>query len=176
MYAMGKIHKDEMIQAIMTRNAILTLEKEYEKKGEESSLIKAFPFFKEIYPPVKEYILDQELKRGESATSFTILASAIDYLYGAERFSQILAALGKTDLKKGFVSDYTRRAPTRQEQLSRLLKCCMPLASDTQAVFDASMKQIKVSDKQLLEAAIYNPAWEKFIHNYLNYPGMGSAI
>jgi hypothetical protein len=134
-----------------------------------------FPFLKEMFIKVREHFLDIELKRGDSTTSVTLFVQELQSITGIHRFTDILAGLGKTTLHKGYL--YTHGAALgKQELFSALLKRCQPLPGDTQELFNESIQQIKATDTQLLEAAVYAPQWQQFVSKYLDWKGLDAAI
>ncbi|TWV91993.1 hypothetical protein FEF09_28450 [Chitinophaga pinensis] len=66
--------------------------------------------------------------------------------------------MGKTTLYKGYI--YSSDSENKQQLFSTLLKRCFPLDTDTDEMFAAAMKRIKVTETRLLEAAVYAPQWQ----------------
>jgi len=90
---------------------------------------------------------------------------------GAEVFAEILSALGKETLARGYIwsADYTKR-----EVLSSLLKTSVPSAADNAQTLRAALRG-RVPEKRLLEAVMYAPAWIAVAEDYLNWPGLKCA-
>ncbi|HQU86895.1 MAG TPA: DUF4132 domain-containing protein, partial [Pyrinomonadaceae bacterium] len=145
-------------------------------REDEIDYFQKFPFLKPLFEEMREYILDIELKRGDTATSVTSLAANLQTIYGAKRFVELLKGLGKTPLNRGYYYYYGNDDVNKQRSFSRLLKNCFPLETDTQKDFDALVKQAKLTEKQLIESAVYAPQWQKFVSAFLNWKGLDSAI
>jgi hypothetical protein len=174
-FELGVIGEDEMLRGLMTGEnmRILSVKKIREK---EFDYFQKFPFLKPLFEKVREHILDIELKRGDTATSVTNLAANLQTVYGARRFVGILKGLGKTPLNRGYYYYYGNDEVNKQRSFSRLLKNCFPLETDTQKDFDALAKDAKLTEKQLIEAAVYAPRWQRFVSAFLNWKGLNSAI
>ncbi|UZM99177.1 DUF5724 domain-containing protein [Lysinibacillus sp. MHQ-1] len=67
-------------------------------------------------------ILAIELKRGDTPTAVTKLASSISYFEGIDYFLQILQALDGEKLSRGYIW----QAETKKDVFSRLLTSCYP--------------------------------------------------
>lgn len=171
----GIINEDEMNFGIMNPEALMQLSAP-KNRHNHVSFYDQYDFLRPMYEKVVNYILDIELKRGDSDTPLTSLASRIQVIYGLQRFSEILAGLGKTSLYRGYYFYYGAEGKNKQELFSMLLKHCFPLPGDTQQNFDAEMNRIKAKEGRLIEAAVYAPQWQKFISAYLGKPALDSAI
>ena len=169
------IGEDEFLRGLMTDEnlRILSVKKFKEK---DFDYFRKFPFLRAMFENVREHILDIELKRGDTATSVTSFAANLQTIYGAKRFVEILKGLGKTPLNRGYYYYYGNDEVNRQRSFSRLLKNCFPLESDTQKEFDALIKEAKITEKQLIESAVYAPQWQKFISAFLDWKGLDSAV
>lgn len=170
----GVINEHDMLRGLLHRQSIQALS-QTTKHAHDIDFFGRFPFLRGMFSSVSDYILDIELKRGDTPTSVSRLTSGLSVLYGVERFTQILAGMGKTTLRKGYYYNGST-GQDKQESFSHLLKACHPLAGDSQEQFDASMKLIKVTDQRLIEAAVYAPQWQRFVSSYLGWKGLDNAI
>lgn len=171
----GIIGEDELLRGLMTDSNIETLSAK-KFKERDFDYFSRFSFLKSLFEKMREHILDIELKRGDTATSVTSLAANLQTIYGAKRFVELLKGLGKTPLNRGYYYYYAREEVNKQRSFSRLLKICFPHESDTQKEFNALVKSEKISEKQLIEAAVYAPQWQKHVSAFLNWKGLDSAI
>jgi Family of unknown function (DUF5724)/Domain of unknown function (DUF4132) len=174
-FELGIISEDELMRGLMTADNIRTLSAKIVRE-KEFDYFKRFSFLKLLFEKIREHILDIELKRGDSPTSVTKLTASLQTIYGAKRFAEILSGLGKTPLNRGYYYYYGNEEINKQRSFSRLLKVCSPLETDTQGEFDALVKQSKISETKLIEAAVYAPQWQKFVSRYLNWKGLDSAV
>lgn len=171
----GIIGKDEFLRGLMRGEnmRILSVKKFREK---EFDYFARFSFLKPLFENAREHILDIELKRGDTATSVTNLAANLQTIYGAKHFVELLKGLGKTPLNRGYYYYYGNDDVNKQRSFSRLLKNCFPLETDTQKDFDALVKDAKLTEKQLIEASVYAPQWQKFVSAFLKWKGLDSAV
>lgn len=173
-YQAGLISEGEMYRGLISKDNIRTLST-VKRHKDAFDYFKHFPFLQAMFVRLREHFLDIELKRGDSATAVTGFVQQLKVIYGVRRFAEILTALGKTTLHRGYIYSGSGTY-SKQQQLSTLLKNCYPLPEDTQAAFNAAMKQIKAGETQLIEAAVYAPQWQQYVSQYLNWKGLDSAI
>ena len=178
MYEQGKISKDELYDGLLEPdriNVVTSKTKHYRHAGSED-LLANFTFLQEIVDEVREKFLDVEIKRGDSSTPVTHFVQSFDKIYGVNRFVELLEKLGKTKLYKGYIYSWSYTDVTKQRLFSYLIKRCMPLSSDTQEEFNKLIKDAKIPDDKLVEAAVYAPQWQKFVSSYLGWKGLDAAI
>lgn len=172
------ITEGELYEGILDsdRLSVLTAEKKHYQHFESENLVKNFPFITPMIDNIRNTFLDIEVKRGDSNTSVTHLVKSFEKIYGTLRFVQLLTALGKTSLYKGYIYSWGYTELNKQKLFSFLLKRCYPLASDTQENFNNLITKEKITEERLIQAAIYAPQWQKFISNYLDWKGLDSGI
>ncbi len=127
----------------------------------------------ELYRELIPIVLNVELKRGEQPTPFSEYIHQIKVIYGIDYMIQILTALGKDPLQRGY-SYYTTNSE-RRAVLSHLLKICMPGPGETAADLKASLKGTDITKKRLVELAMYAQQWIPMIEEYLKIPGFAST-
>lgn len=172
-YELNLITKEELYHRVLKTDAIRTLTQK-NRSAKDFDYLKRFPFLEVILNDCRDRILEIELARGDSSTVVTPLAQSLSAIYGIRNFIQIFKALGKENLNRGYVwnqSDYSKK-----QILSELLKGCSPLKTETQADFNALVKEAKLSEKRLIEAAMYAQQWIPFVSAYLNWEGLDAAI
>ncbi len=147
--------------------------KETQKKKD---IKKEFLFLNKYLDESRNRILEVELIRGDRSTSMTKLAQNINRLFGIHNFVRILKALGKDTLQRGYIYVYGDREYNRKEILSTLLKRCYPSDTCSQMDFNHQIKEAKITDLRLCEAATYSPQWLPFVSNYLGWKEMESAV
>lgn len=173
-YQAGVITESEMYRGLISRENLRQLSQPKPHK-DAFHYFKHFPFLEAMFIRVREHFLDIELKRGDTATAVTKFLPQLKEVYGISRLVEILTGLGKTTLYRGYIYTWSDDF-TRQQQFSTLLKKCYPLPEDTQERFDAAIQSLKISEAQLIEAAVYAPQWQKFVSQYLNWKGLDAAI
>jgi hypothetical protein len=173
-YEYELIDKNTLYWRVLHLDAIDQLtKKETDKK---KNLKQEFPFLQKVIDDCRNRILDVELIRGDRSTSMTRLAQNINRLFGIKNFARILKALGKDTLNRGYIYRYGDTEYNKKEILSALLKRCFPTDECNQESFDRQVKEAKISDLRLCEAATYSPQWLPFVSNYLNWNEMESAV
>lgn len=118
-------------------------------------------------------VVEAELRRGDTPTAYSLMVSGIQLVTGAETFVRILSALGKDSLDRSVY--YWRSSDTRRGTLSHLLAHCVPGETDSARTLGALLEGTDISEKRLIEAALYSPEWIDIIGQYLNLPGFKSA-
>ncbi|RUS43326.1 DUF4132 domain-containing protein [Cohnella sp. AR92] len=129
------------------------------------------PTIRRFKEKVLKVILELELNRGDLPTDVSELAMGIDYFEGLDTFSAILTALDK----EAFVRGYIYSGHTKKEALSHLLRVCHPAEGDNVQRLKDALKGKKISEKRLLEAAMYAPQWLELVSEYLGWKGLRSA-
>lgn len=129
-----------------------------------------------VYKKIIDTILNVELKRGDSETIFSKTAMAINKIYGMDRLTAILKALGTSTLdRKGGYYYYYGSGTGKKEILSHLLAVCEPIASDTGEQLRTAAKENKIGEERLIEVAMYAPQWIDIIEECLGYSGLKSG-
>lgn len=125
-----------------------------------------------VYEKLINMILDSELRRGDSPAEFTPQIRRISRIFGADRFVQILSALGRDTLERsdGYGNDMPKR-----RSLSHLLSVCVPREGDNAETLRALIKGTDITDKRLVEAALYSESWIPVVGEYLGWEGFESA-
>ncbi|WP_052131666.1 DUF4132 domain-containing protein [Planococcus sp. CAU13] len=134
--------------------------------------------FKALTPIKEELVvrlLEIELRRGELPTPISKLVVEIDHFNGIEYFVSILKAMDNETFARGyfysFFSEYAKK-----DVLSHLLRNCHPHQHDSAERLAHLLKDFPVTDKRLLEAAMYAPQWTDIISGYLRWDGLKKAI
>ncbi|KUJ60694.1 hypothetical protein AR687_16830 [Flavobacteriaceae bacterium CRH] len=177
-YEQKLITQGELYEGILDseRIAILTGKTKHYRHFGSEELLNNFPFLEPMIDEIRETFLDIELKRGDSNTSVTHLVQGFQKIYGASRLTEILAALGKASLYKGYIYSWSYTELNKQKLFSFLLKRCFPLDTDTQEAFNELVVKEKISEERLIQAAIYAPQWQKYISKYLDWKGLDEGI
>ena len=128
-------------------------------------------FVYKLTEPLVRRIIDTEIKRGDTETPLSKHVENIYRIRGAKDFIAILSAMGKDKLVRGWFL----HGKSRQENLSILISVCVPDKNDTAEELRALAKQYSISDKRLIEAALYSPEWIELAGGALNLPGFRSA-
>lgn len=118
-------------------------------------------------------VLDSELSRGDTPAEYSAHIMGILSITGAETFVRILRALGKDPLDRSVY--YWSSSQSKRGNLSYLLARCFPAPGDDARKLADLLKDTDISEKRLVEAALYSPAWIDIIGQYLNLPGFQSA-
>ena len=118
-------------------------------------------------------VVEAELLRGDTPTEYSSYVTGIHMLSGAETFVRILSALGKDSLDRSVY--YFGHSQSKRGNLSYLLARCAPAADDDAEKLTKLLKGTDITEKRLIEAALYSPAWIERIGEYLDIPGFKSA-
>ncbi len=126
-----------------------------------------------LYREMIPVILKVELKRGEQPTPFSKDIRRIRVVYGIDYMIQILTALGKDPLQRGY--SYYSSGEDRRHVLSHLLKVSMPKPEETAQDLKQALKGTDITQKRLVELAMYAQQWLPMIEEYLEMPGFAST-
>ena len=122
---------------------------------------------------VINYVVDNELKRGDSKTKYSKLINSINRIEGVDYLIRILQALGNEKLLR---SDYWYGDNTsKKEVLSYLLKVCFPSEKDDLKTFKEKIKKTNISEERLVEVAMYSSQWIELIDKFLKWKGFTSG-
>lgn len=142
----------------------------FDTVGEE---VPAMKFAHALYREIVPQVLKVELKRGEQPTPFSAHIHRIAVIYGIRYMIQILTALGKDTLQRGY--SYYSGNEERKNVLSHLLKVCMPEPEETAEDLRAALEGTDITKKRLVELAMYADQWIPMLEEYLGLPGFASG-
>jgi len=171
-YELCLIDKDELYRELLSRKS--SREHFRNLTGQKSDLYDKYPSIIPIKERVIETILDIELNRGELPTDVTTLAGNIRSYEGIEYFVKILVGMDKESFVRGYIYSFYGEA-TKKETFSHLLKACYPMDGEDEKLLEQLLKGKKLSEKRLLEAAMYAPQWLEIVSKYLKWDGLRSA-
>uniref|UniRef100_UPI00406D1463 DUF5724 domain-containing protein n=1 Tax=Paenibacillus sp. FSL R7-0345 TaxID=2954535 RepID=UPI00406D1463 len=119
-------------------------------------------------------LMEIELARGDLPTEVTPLVMGLQRIEGMEYFIRILDGLDKETFVRGYIYGYGRSI-TKKETFSHLLKNCHPREGEDTAMLGKMLKEGDISEKRLLEAAMYAPQWLELVAEHLGWEGLRSA-
>jgi hypothetical protein len=168
----GLIDEEEMYRELLSReNSRQHYRELTDPKGD---FLNKYPFLVPIKERVVETILEIELNRGELPTEVTGLALQISKFEGMEHFVKILLGTDKDSYIRGYIYSYGNQA-SKKETFSHLLRACYPSKGENEVLLGQLLNGKKVSEKRLLEAAMYAPQWLDIVAKYLQWDGLRSA-
>lgn len=129
-----------------------------------------YRYSSEMLSSLTELVLNTELKRGDSETVFSKAVPNIRRIYGIDRLTEILKALGDETLKSTGSGKVTKK-----EALGHLLWVCCPTEDDTAEKLSQQAKQAHISDERLIEVAMFAPQWIDIIGEHLGVDGFRSG-
>lgn len=147
------------------------LGKEAERNEEQLQLVALCRRTADKLVPV---VVDAELIRGDTPAEYSDYVTGIHILYGMETFVRILSALGKDTLDRN-VYYYWGRSHSKRGNLSCLLARCVPQTGDDAQKLGKLLAGTDITEKRLIEAALYSPAWIDVVGEYLKLSGFKSA-
>ncbi|MEH7074942.1 DUF4132 domain-containing protein [Neobacillus drentensis] len=140
----------------------------------KGQVIKKYPFMKPLKDKVVQRIVEIELKRGDLQTDVTPLVMGIEKHEGIDNFLQILLGLDKESFVRGYIYGYGSEL-SKKDVFSHLLKASYPNEGENEEQLTHSLKGKQLSEKRLIEAAMYAPQWLDLVSKYLNWNGLKSA-
>lgn len=147
----------------------------YLKEGETVSENYIMQVAQEFYWNTLEMILKVELKRSETDTPFSYMIRRICKVRGISYLIEILTALGKDTLNRAVYYNY-HISSNKNDCLSCLLSVSEPLPGENGETLKTLLSGKNISEKRLVEVAVYNPKWINCIEEYLGWSGLKSGI
>jgi hypothetical protein len=147
----------------------------YLKEGEKFEESEVFKTAIDIYWKIVDMILNVELKRSEVETKFSYAVSSISKIRGVKNLVDILVALGKDILDRSTYYSY-RSGSSRRSNLSHLLYVSEPLPGENGETLKKELKGKKITEKRLVEVAMFSSKWIDCIEEYLGWSGLKSGI
>lgn len=121
---------------------------------------------------VRQRIIELELQRGDLATPASRAAKHLRYSGGAETLIQLLQAFGN----ELFVRAYAYDGESKKAVYSHLIRTTFPGQEETPDHFAGLVKKANISEKRLLETAMYAPQWAAHIEHTINWPGLAQGV
>ena len=157
----------------------LTNTRVYQHYGNADYYVQAKTDYPHIVPFLEaaiDRIVEVEVKRGELETPLTAIAGSImKYHGGIKHFVRLLVALGETNFSRGY-SYWSGGRYTKQQTLSGLLKACHPRDDDTAESLRIALKEAKIAEKRIIQAAIYAPHWAGMLEEAMGITGLRSGV
>ena len=122
---------------------------------------------------IVDYVVQNELKRGDSPTIYSKSLHKIYRIEGIYYLVQILQALGKETLDR--TSYYWGGDDSKKAVLSHLLKVCYPTEKDNSKELAKKLKGTDITEQRLVEVAMYASQWLEIIETYLGWKGLVSG-
>ena len=122
---------------------------------------------------IVDYVVQNELKRGDSPTIYSESLHKIYRIEGIDYLVQILQALGKETLDR--TSYYWGGDDSKKGVLSHLLKVCYPTEKDNSKELAKKLKGTDITEQRLVEVAMYASQWLEIIETYLGWKGLTSG-
>ncbi|WP_338986550.1 DUF4132 domain-containing protein [Fusobacterium polymorphum] len=122
---------------------------------------------------IVDYVVQNELKRGDSPTIYSKSLHKIYRIEGIDYLVQILQALGKETLDR--TSYYWGGDDSKKAVLSHLLKVCYPTEKDNSKELAKKLKGTDITEQRLIEVAMFASQWIEIIEGYLGWKGLASG-
>jgi HEAT repeat protein len=132
--------------------------------------IKQCPILQELVDSCRERIISIEIQRGDLPTAATEPARILRSVPGMVNLFRLLNALGKTDFMR------FPAGQSRQAVLSHLIQVTYPTALDTQEGFIDLARAASISQRRLVELAVFAPQWSQFVEATLEWPKLREAV
>ncbi|MGE0307192.1 MAG: DUF5724 domain-containing protein, partial [Acidimicrobiia bacterium] len=131
----------------------------------------ASPRVAAVAAETRDRIVEMERKRGDLPTPASRAAKSISSISGGELAIDLLGRLGKGSIARGYASGVGRA-----EVYSHLIRVSFPSDADTGSTVRAAALAAKVSDKRLVEFAVFAPQWARVVGDALRWDGFDDAV
>jgi hypothetical protein len=129
------------------------------------------PALLDLVDRIRERVLAVESARGDLPSAAARPALSLRSIRGARHALTLLKGLGRATLMRGYSYDSLGKASV----FSRLIRASFPTDDETPERFAALAAERKLSEKRLLELAMYAPQWAPFVERTLGWPGLEEA-
>lgn len=137
---------------------------------------KVFQTALKVYKEITEMILKVELNRSEVPTKFSYVICKMPRVEGIAHLLDILKALGDDKLNRSVYYSYYGNVTDKRTCLCHLLHVCVPLPKEDGKTLKKMLKGRNISDKRLVETAMYNPEWIDIVEECLGWQGFKSGV
>lgn len=120
---------------------------------------------------VRDRVIQIERRRGDLPTSASRLALQLGSVSGAELTMELLGRMGRATLVRTSYGGHGREAV-----LSHLLRASYPAEHDTTDTLRLAAEAAGVSERRLVELAVFAPQWAALIERALAWPGLEDAV
>ncbi|MDZ5473935.1 DUF4132 domain-containing protein [Bacillus sp. 31A1R] len=172
-YELGIVSYNELMREMLTREE--SSAHIYHLTERNNEILAKHPVIHSLKDHMIDRIVNIELNRGELPTEVTKLAINIRYFEGMEYFVELLSRLENETFVRGYIYSYDEKT-TRKEAFSHLIQTCYPHGNDNSKKLEVLLREKQVSEKRLLEAAIYAPQWIDIVAEYLKWDGLKSTV
>ncbi|AEI46364.1 DUF4132 domain-containing protein [Paenibacillus mucilaginosus] len=171
-YELGLVSEEEIYQECMIRKS--SGRRIGDLTDSKLDIVQSYPSLAPLKERMIRRILDIELNRGDLATEVTRLALSIRYMEGMDDFVALLSRLDRESFIRGYIYGGGEKT-TRKESLSYLLRICHPKEGEGEQHLRDKLQGRGITEKRLLEAAMYAPQWLDIIAKHLKWEGLRSA-
>ncbi len=130
------------------------------------------PRLEALIERLRARVLEIELARGDAATPATPLANVMDPSGGVDAAVGAMAAFGDFSLVRGFIYNDKSKAAT----LSLIIRHSRPGPTDTPQAFADAARAAGLSERRLVELALYQPRWAAHVEHALGWAGLEEAV
>ncbi|MDE7158058.1 MAG: DUF4132 domain-containing protein, partial [Clostridiales bacterium] len=130
--------------------------------------------FRELYKQVIDLCVNAELERGTLKTPYTSMVRRLAEIYGADIFVKAIVKLRGLTLVRSNCEYWF--GDEKDDMISKILKTVRPAETDTVQTLSALIDEYKVTDDELVRAAVYNLNLLNLVSEKLNIPGFKSAV
>lgn len=170
-YEKGMIHNEDIYHSLFVSDYLSDITSKH-YANQVFNIMEEYPFLKELSIPVIDRILEIELKRGDSPTTFSNLIQHINRIEGSDRFFKVLLGIDKENFARGYGYGISE---TKKDNFSKILKVLYPNDKDNFEEFKKQYEKSGVSMERLVEAGLYSPQWLEFVSFTLGWDGFVSA-
>lgn len=168
-HGLMKLFNEGIIDARHMRRLLVTEQFSHllSKSEENLNKLPRFDELEAIINEVSQYIVEQELARGDMQTTVTRYVTNLSSIEASKYFVRLLKALGNEKLsRQGLYS-----VQTRKESLSVLLQKLHVDQIDQQAFF-TQLDKANFEHKRLIEVMLYNTSLLSLLSEYIGWPGL----
>lgn len=171
-----KVFPEDYLEYLLIREVPVVMLTSRSAKNRDYLFHAAFahPEFRQWYLALQKKAVGLELERGTLKTPYTEFVLSQRELYGVDLFARAIAGLRGLTLVRN--TDGFFYGDKKNEVFSRILKVVRPEEGETVADLEREVRAYKITEKELIRAAVYNLNFLNLCDEYLKIPGFKSAV
>lgn len=122
---------------------------------------------------VADRIVSVECRRTDSPTEYSSAVTSIEYFCGTDHLASLLTALGDDKFVRRDSFGFSfGSSGSKRVNLCHLVSVCHPRPGEDADTLAKALSGRNISEKRLIETAMYAPQWLEIVEKYLSFTGL----
>ncbi|MEL6890263.1 MAG: DUF5724 domain-containing protein [Actinomycetota bacterium] len=163
----GLATRDQLVDALMNGPALLS----EVTRRRPRLLTDADAELTDLGCRLADALVATEAGRGDLPTPASNAVRWVGRTAGVDRLMTLIGALGSLSFSRGYQWDDDKKGA-----LSRLIRICEPAEGEGVTEFSAAVERTKLTEKRLIELAVYAPQWAELVEQHLEWSGLVDGV